>query len=296
MHVLKRLHVELTFISIVLIAASNYVVCKLALESVSIFTLVAFRYLFAVALISCLFFKQLKGLSPEFWLNSIPLGFLLTVAVITWLLGIDRTDHLGPSAFIVSTDGLLVPVLGLFVFGETIGKMVWVALPLAFAGVALLTLKSGMSATLYDLWFVLSAFCFAFHILLTSRVARRFNSIVLAWAQLLVVGTVTLPIAIVADHGQLAVANILKVKYELLYLAVIATALRFSLQNYAQKRTSAVRAGFLFALEPIAVSGMGWVFLGQSMSFQQGTGCILIFTALILSRLRARRSCCEAAY
>jgi drug/metabolite transporter (DMT)-like permease len=273
------------FMVVVVVAATNYLVVKWALEEITPFTLMAIRYLLAASLITLMIIPKLSLINRSLISKSFMLGSILTLAVVTWQFGIYTSDKLGPAAFIVSLDGLMVPIFATLLFSERLKTATIIALPLAVLGLGLMNLRQGMSLAMSDIWFVVCAVAFALHIVLTHRHTKSFDPVCLAWGQLWVVAISCLVAALCFERGDVTFDNILSVKYEIFYLACIATALRFSLQNHVQKLTTAAKAGFMFALEPVVVALLGWSVLDEYLSWQQLLGCLLIFIAVVISQL-----------
>lgn len=69
-----------------------------------------------------------------------------------------------------------------------------------------------------------------------------------------------------------------------------ATCLRFYFQIWAQSRTPLSHAAFIMTLEPVWAALFAAIWLGERMRTMQLLGCALILGALLISRLRSRRS------
>jgi drug/metabolite transporter (DMT)-like permease len=284
----EKILTDVLFLIVLLIAASNYIVCKNVLVHVPPFTLIAIRYCFAAIVISVFVLSRMRHLTRDSLMKSGMLGLVLAAATITWQLGVMHTDHIGPAAFIVSLDGLMMPMVVWLLFGTVAERRVLIAMPIALLGLGLLTLHAGMSISRADVWFIASAVGFSLHIALTHHYSKLFDPVCLTWGQMVIVCVVATVLALMLEADAVTVSAIGTVKYEMLYLVVVATALRFPLQNYAQRRASASHAAFLFMLEPIVVALMGWFFLSQWMNGRQLLGCGLILLAVIISRGKQR--------
>ncbi len=273
------------FSLVVLIAATNYIFCKWALEVITPYALMSVRYLLAAGLLVFLVLPRKKHFTKSLALTGGALGLVLSFAVITWQFGIAESDHIGPAAFIVSLDGLMVPLFAALIFRDVLTPNVLLALPLGLLGLGLLNYKQGMSVSISDVWFFICAFGFSAHILLTHRFAQRFDSICFVWVQLATVSVVTTIFALIFEADTITLSSLYQVRYELLYLAVVATAIRFVFQNYAQGRVSASGAGFLFITEPVLVAILAWIVLSETFSQMQILGSAFIFIAVILARM-----------
>jgi drug/metabolite transporter (DMT)-like permease len=66
---------------------------------------------------------------------------------------------------------------------------------------------------------------------------------------------------------------------------VIASLLRFALQNYAFKHTSANNAGMIMILEPMWTALLGAAYLEETLEPNQWVGCTLIFAAILVYQM-----------
>lgn len=72
----------------------------------------------------------------------------------------------------------------------------------------------------------------------------------------------------------------------LLASALIATCLRFWLQIKAQGLANVSHAAVIMTLEPVWTALFGLIWFAQYLSLLQLLGCLLIFSALLISRWR----------
>ncbi|MCL2147628.1 MAG: DMT family transporter, partial [Synergistaceae bacterium] len=59
----------------------------------------------------------------------------------------------------------------------------------------------------------------------------------------------------------------------------------FLLQNVSQKYTSSTHAAIIISTEGVFGLFAGVLMLGELFTFQMGVGCVIIFTAVLLSEL-----------
>jgi len=67
--------------------------------------------------------------------------------------------------------------------------------------------------------------------------------------------------------------------------SIFATALAFLAQTALQKQTSSTRVALIFALEPVFAALTSYVFIHEVLNGRQLTGCLMIFTGMILAEL-----------
>ena len=75
----------------------------------------------------------------------------------------------------------------------------------------------------------------------------------------------------------------------LLYAAILSSCVAFTLQIIAQNKIRPTLASLLMSLESVFSVISGWAVLGERFSLQEGIGCVLMFTAVILAQVKIRR-------
>lgn len=155
------------------------------------------------------------------------------------------------SAFITGLAVLIVPVLGIAFGRRGPARATWAGIALALAGLALLTRPwsdAGRATFLGDVLTLGCAFSFALHILGTESFApgRPLSPLVLA--QVLVVAVLATGGAAVETAPTTWTSSLLATAAA---TGLLATALAFFVQAWAQQRTTATRTVLIFALEPV---------------------------------------------
>ena len=210
------------------------------------------------------------------------------LAAAGWIFSKEALQGLPPLFFIgirfLLAGVVLVPVMGWVIFRERAPLSTWVSLPVAVAGLGLLSLRGGFTLAPGQGWFLLAALCFSLHFTLMARIAPRIPAVILTAIQLLMVGMVNLVISALTEPWPQSVT--LPVVGWLLASALVATSLRFALQTYGQSLAPASHVALLMTLEPVWTALLGALWYGQSMALTQLLGCSLIFGAMLISRWR----------
>jgi len=76
----------------------------------------------------------------------------------------------------------------------------------------------------------------------------------------------------------------------LLYCAVVASLIATFVQTRFQHYTHPVRAGVIYALEPLAAAAIAWVILDERFTASQTLGAIVLLGGTIVPDLMARRT------
>ena len=114
-------------------------------------------------------------------------GCIMTVAANLQQIGIQYTTA-GKAGFITAMYILIVPVLGLFLKKKVPGRL-WGCILIAVAGLYLLSVTEGFSSiSKGDIYVLLCAFAFSFHIMVVDHFAPLVDGVRLSSLQFLICG------------------------------------------------------------------------------------------------------------
>jgi drug/metabolite transporter (DMT)-like permease len=276
------LKADLLLFAATLIAAAGWIFSKEALAGMPPLQFVGVRFLLAGVVLAAFCWPQLRALDRVRLARAGLVGALFAAAMALWIMGLQHSRHLGEGAFIASLGVVLVPVFARLFFGERPPPGTWAALPVALAGFGLLSLENGFRVEPGQWFFLAAALVFALLFNFNSRVVRNVPVLALSAIQVLLVGVLILPAALLAETWPAGLTT--PVLGWLLASALVATTLRFLIQLQGQSLTTPSHAAIILMLEPMwtALAAAWW--FGESMSGRQLGGCLLIFLALVLSR------------
>ena len=212
-------------------------------------------------------------------------GLLLCIASNLQQVGIQYTSA-GKAGFITSLYIVLVPCLGLFI-GQRIGKLMWTAVLLAVVGLYLLCMGEKLVLERGDLYIILCALAFAFHILAVGYFATRTDGIKLACLQFLVSGAVGMLCMALFETPH--IKDILACSFPILYAGIFSCGLAYTFQIIGQVHVAPAVASLLMSFESVFAVLSGWAILGEHLSFKELSGCILMFCAVILAQLPEKK-------
>jgi drug/metabolite transporter (DMT)-like permease len=279
---------DLLLVGVTLLAAAGWMFSKNALQGMPPLYFLGIRFTLAGLILAALAVPQLRQLSALQWRQAAQLGCLFAVALMIWIIGLHHTVHVGEGAFITSMGVVIVPVFARFIFKDTLPLSTWVAIPVALAGLGLLSLNRGVRLEAGQILFLVSATLFALHFNLITRVVASIPALALTSIQLTVVGIVSWSVALLVEDYPATIG--IDIWGWLLAAVLLASSGRFLLQTYAQSRTSASHAAIIMVLEPVWASLMAGLWLDESMTMLQLAGCSLIFMALLVNRWRVIRN------
>ncbi|MGO1463480.1 MAG: DMT family transporter [Marinobacter sp.] len=291
---------DLLLITVTLLAAISWIFSKEAVLLMPPLLFMALRFLIAGAFLATFAWQPLARLSGDQVKRGVGVGIVFGIAMSFWVMGLFHITSMGEGAFITSLGVVIVPVIARIVFKEVQPASTWLAIPVAVAGLALLSLRNGFQPEAGQIFFAIAATIFALFFTLNTRAANqrtvvnrqgetiekhRIPALPLTTLALLTVGLVTLAESLVLEPWQPTFGSPPPLLvWWVLASAIVGTAGRFLVQTYAQSLSSHSHGAVILVLEPVWVSlfAAGW--FGETMTSMQLAGCGLIFAALIVNR------------
>jgi len=281
----QPLKADLILLAVTLLAAAGWIFSREALNGFPPLLFMGCRFLLAGLLLTLPGRRALINLKCHEWRTSVIIGLVFGAAMSFWIVGLFHARSLGEGAFITSLSVILVPLFSLFLFRETPARSMWIALPLAIAGLALLSLRHGFDPDPGQLFFLAAALLLSLTFILNSRAAARISALALSAIQLCVVGLLSLLLSAFLEDWPGAITP--SMWLWLLLSITVGTAIRFLLQTYAQGLTSPGHAAVIMVLEPVWTAIIAAFWFGERMAAIQIIGCSLILLALLVNRWRA---------
>lgn len=267
---------------VTIVAAGGWIFSKEALAGMPPLLFIGTRFLLAGLILLGFVWPTLSRMPARRIRRGFFVGLLFSVAIGFWILGLQTSSHLGESAFINSLGILLVPIVAKLLFGDRPPRSTWVALPVALAGFALLSLNAGFKVEKSQLLMVGAALCFALLINVNTRVVRNVPALPLTTLQLLGVGGVLTLTSLIFERQPVALDT--SILGWFMASVLLSSSLRFFLQIKAQGMTTPSHASVILMLEAVWTALFAALWFGETMAPLQLLGCGLIFTALLINR------------
>jgi drug/metabolite transporter (DMT)-like permease len=252
---LRRLS-EAALIAIAAVWGLTFVMVKDAIEELPTMAFLAYRFIPASLIVAVVFRRQLAQMSGDGWRAAAVMGVFLAGGYIFQTLGMEQTTA-SNAGFITGLFVVLTPVLGAVVLRQRLPVTVWVAAALAALGLWLLSGAGTDFNTRGDGLVLICSFSLAAHILATSGAVKMHDVGALLAIQLGVVGLVC--VAIGAAAGDLEAPEGGTVWSALIVTSLIASALGFFVQTFAQQHAPPARSALILAAEPAFAGLFGWL-------------------------------------
>lgn len=276
-----RARAEVALIVVTIIWGTTFVLVKDALAQISTLSFLALRFSIAAVALIMIYRKSVRriGLGP-----GLLAGCLLFTAYVFQTLGLERTTP-SKSAFLTGLSIPMVPLASSLVYKTKPRLIEVIGILIATAGMILMTLGSSPAQTQWtigrgDLLSFLCAVVFALHIVVIGHYSRLVGFESLAVLQIVTAAVASLVFAALA--GPLNFHLTTPVVVAVLITGLLATALAFTTQAWAQEYTSATRAALIFSCEPVVAYLMSRALTGETMTNRGKVGAGAILAGILL--------------
>lgn len=276
---------DLTLALIAFIWGTTFILVKRALDDVTPLLYLALRFSLAAAVLFIWFRRRLVlGFSRQEWYAGLCIGSVLMLGYVLQTLGLQTTTP-SKSAFLTGLSIVLVPFVAAIAYRHAPRPREIAGVLVAGLGMGLLSMReSTLSITTGDLLTIGCAVAFAVHIVLLGHWAPRLGFASLSLLQIAAaaaVACIALPLVEQpAIHWSPAVIAAIGIG------GILATALAFVLQTWAQERTTPTRAALLFSLEPVFAWIVSWLVDKEQVTQRAALGSLFILAGVLLVELK----------
>jgi drug/metabolite transporter (DMT)-like permease len=262
------------------------VVVKQALEDSSTLLFLALRFTLATAALAVVFrplpsrFDKTKPILA----GGVLAGVFLFSGYLLQTVGLRYTTP-SKSAFITGMSVVMVPVFAALFERKPPGASEVLGVVVAAAGMGLMTLRGATLAIAYgDLLTLGGAIAFSIHIIVIGHFAPKLGFQSLALTQIATAAVLALstfwwvePPTVRWTPGLISA---------LVITGLLATALAFSVQAWAQQYTTSTHTALIFTLEPVFAWLTSFVMAGEILSPRATLGALLILAGILLVELK----------
>lgn len=274
----------LALVGITAIWGSTFVVVKGAIERMPVTDFLTWRFLLAALAMLVLRPRSVAALGARGRRAGLVLGLALGAGYLLQTLGLQHTGA-AVSGFVTGMFVVLTPLGAAVLLRKPPGASAWGAVALATVGLGLLSLH-GFSIGFGELLTLGCAAAFALHIVGLGHWAPSYDAFGLAVVQLLAVAGLC---AVVAVPGGLAVPPSAGVWGAIALTSLVATALAFVVQTWAQAHLPPTRAAVVMTMEPVFGGLFAVGVAGESIGPRMAVGALLVLAAMVLTEVGPRR-------
>jgi len=260
---------------------STFVLVQAALKDVSPLLFLAIRFTIASLALAVLFRGRARFRPTRAgWIA----GICLFAGYLFHTVGLQFTTA-SKSAFITGLAIPLVPLLTSLVYFSRPRFIELAGIICASAGMGLMTLQgNSLKIGRGDLLTFFCAVAFAAHIIVLAHYSGRISFESLSFLQIAVAAALSLSTFWWIESPLLRLKPV--VLLALGVTGLLATALAFTVQAWAQQHTTAARTALIYSLEPVVAWLTSFWFLGETLSRRVALGAGLILTGILLVELK----------
>ncbi len=281
--------VDASLVAVTLIWGATFVLVKEALADVSTLLFLTLRFSIAAVALALIFRKEFRVPNARASLfRGVVAGIFLFGGYVLQTAGL-RFTSASKAGFITGLYVPLVPIIGGLALQKLPQISELVGIAIACAGMVLLTVERDiLDIGRGDLLVTGCAATYACHILILGRFAPKSNLGLLTVAQIAtgaLLGAATFwwvePVRLTWSGS---------VWLALAVTSILATALAFSVQTWAQRWSSPTRTVLIFSLEPVFAWLTSYIIAGEVLSRRGVGGAALILAGILVVELKPFRS------
>ncbi len=213
-------------------------------------------------------------------------GLALFAASAFQQMGINLGKDEGKAGFITVMYVVLVPLIGLF-FKKKVGFLTWIAVALAPIGLYFLCMEKDLSLASADILLLICALIFSVHIMTIDHFSPKADGVLMSCVQFFTAGTLSFVCMLIFETEY--IVAIPSAMIEILYLGIMSSGVAYTLQIIGQKNTNPTVASILLSLESVFAMLCGAIFSQTMPDSKKILGAVIIFAAVILAQIPAKK-------
>ena len=282
---MTRRRAEAALVGNTIVWGATFVTVKSALADVSPVLFLALRFSLATGALLAFWYSRGKGrMEPGEIRAGVLIGIFLFAGYLLQTLGL-RLTSAPKSAFLTGLASVMVPLLAMLVYRNKPQVSELLGILAATAGLGLMTLEGPLeSMSRGDLLTVGCALAFAAHIVTLGHYSEKMRFEMLSVSQ---VGTAA--VLAVSLFWWVEPAHVVwqpAVVFAVLITGLLATAVAFTVQAWAQQYTTSTRTALIYTLEPVFAWLTSYWIVGEGLSRRAAVGAALILGGVLLVELK----------
>lgn len=268
----------LALLSVTALWGSTFILIKDINHRLPVADFLGVRFAIAALALFLISPRAISRLSPEVRRRSAYAGGIYAVAQLLQTVGLSHTDA-SVSGFVTGMYVVATPLLAAALLRQRIPPIVWFAVTISAAGLAILSLR-GFQIGFGEAITFAGAILYAVHIVALSRWSSPGDAVAMATIQTAVISVICLAIA---APGGIVLAHTGRDWLAVIYMALGAGAVAMLAQTWAQSQLSASRAALLMTMEPVFAATFAVAFGNEHLGMRVVIGGTLILAAMIIA-------------
>jgi len=260
---------------------STFVLIKGVVARMPVADFLAVRFSVAALAMLLLFARPVRRLGRQQVMRGLLLGIVYGVGQLlqTWGLSLIAPSV---SGFVTGMYVVFTPILAMLLLRQRMAGIVWLAVLLSTAGLALLSLN-GISVDT-GVWLTLaSAALYGLHIVGLGQWSRPGEAFGLSAVQMVAIAVICLLATV--PHGGPLLPPDRSAWFAVLYMALVAGAGAMLMQTWAQSHLPAARAAIVMTTEPVFAAAFAVALGTDILTWRMLVGGALVLSAMYLVEL-----------
>ncbi len=271
-------------VAVTAVWGSTFLIVQNAVLKMPVMDFLAVRFTIASLVMLAIRPSCLRGLTRRGLWRGASLGAMLGLGYITQTFGL-LSASAAVSGFITGMFVVLTPVVSWILLRRKINLRTWLAVVLAVVGLALLSLHGWSIGTGELLTFGCAVF-FAIHIVGLGEWSSQHEIYGFTLIQIATVAVISL---IAAAPGGIFLPPDSGVWMAIGITSVLATAVAFLVQTWAQSLVSPTRAAVVMTMEPVFAGIFAVVLGGNQLTWRTLAGAACVLAAMYIVQLKLTR-------
>ncbi len=274
----------LLMVLVTLLAAAGWLFSKEAIRELPPAAFIGSRFLLAALLLLPLAWLREPPPTRAQLVRAAGCGTLLGASLLLWVTAISQSDALGSGAFIMSVATLMAPLAAWGAFRAKPGRHYWLTLPIAIAGLLLLSSSTHWGVSLSLFWFLAAATTLGIQLAVHRHFAQSIAPTWLTCIQLAMTGLLGTLLSLLTEQWpEAGVSHGIWGWFAASVL--IATTLRYWLLTHALSKMTTAHAALMMLLEPVWTLLLSTLFYNEPLGGAKLAGAGLVLGALVLYQL-----------
>ncbi len=262
---------------------STFFMIKDVVARMPVADFLAVRFVVAAVVMLALFARPVLRLGKRQMLRGLLLGSIYGAGQLLQTLGLARIAP-SVSGFVTGMYVVFTPLLATVLLRHRMPGIVWLAVLLATAGLALLSLN-GLAVDI-GVWLTLaSALMYGLHIIGLGQWSLSGEAFGMSAVQMVAIAAICL--LATAPHGPTLPPD-RSAWFAVLYMALIAGAGAMLMQTWAQSHMPATRAAIVMTTEPVFAAAFAVMFGSDQLTWRMLVGGGLVLAAMYTVELMPR--------
>lgn len=277
-----RIFAGLGLMTTALLWGSTFPAGKYALQYMSPFYLMGFRFILAFLVAFILFRRKMLSTPLQGMTGGLLAGLAQFGGYSLQIYGLQYTTA-GKQSFLAGAYVIMVPFLTWLIFKKSPSVKAYIGTAICLWGISLISLNDNLTISLGDGLTLVSSGLYALHIVITGYYANKQDAGVFTTVQFGVAGILALlmgalfsPFPIIRFDGGLL---------SIIYLALFGSFLAYYLQTVCQKYTAPAVTSIILSMEAVFGSLLAVMLLGEPFTVKMTIGAFAILGAIWISEL-----------